>query len=207
MNVSDLLLCCWPGLPKLWLRGTFSSLIPAVLFAMTLNLAFISTFLWTDWASFVGPSLLWPIVVLFWLVGGYVGFQQLPKLVVIPEDVQPTGNEPDHLVSAQIAYLRGHYEEAEILVKRQLVRHPDDIPAGLFLGTLYRHRGQLIKARRQLSSLNKWDTAIRWQFEIDRELDQIEEQLTEEESLESGVEAPDTSSEPSDRENSTKLAG
>lgn len=179
MNASDLLLCCWPGLPKLWLRGVFASLVPAVLFAIALNLALITTFLWTEWLTILSPSFLWPMVVLFWAVGIYVGFRQLPELIVIPEDVQPAAGEPDLLAAAQLAYLQGHLEEAELLIQRQLTRHPDDVPAGLFLGTLLRHRGLLIQARRQLSSLNKWDSSIRWRFEIDRELDLIEDQLAE----------------------------
>lgn len=193
MNVSDLLLCCWPGLPKLWLRGAYSSLIPAVLFAMTLNLAFISTFLWTDWGSTVSPAFLWPMVVVFWVVGAWVGFQQLPDLLLIPQDVTPAKGETDHLAAAQISYLQGHLEEAELLLKRQLVAHPDDIAAGLYLGTLYRHQGLYHQARRQLSSLNRWDASAHWRFEIDRELDLIEselEELTEEEAESSSAEDP-----------------
>lgn len=148
---------------------------------MTLNLALISTFLWLDWGTVVSPALLWPMVVMFWLGGVIIGFHQLPQLLVIPQDVQPVAGEPDLLAAAQCEYLQGHYEEAELLIKRQLVRHPDDVPAGLFLGTLLRHRGSLLMARRQLSSLNKWDSALRWRFEIDRELDTIEELLADSE--------------------------
>ncbi len=179
MNLTDSFLCVWPGLPKLWLRGALGSLVLAVLFAIALNLALINTFLWPHWMVIASPGLVWPILFVVWGYCAFTGFRNLPDLLLIPDDIQPSAGKPDFLSDAQMEYLRGHYEEAELLLRRQLNRYPDDIPAGLMLGTLYRHQGRLVLAKRQLSQLSKWDLSIRWRFEIDKELDTIEELLAQ----------------------------
>ena len=36
----------WPGLPWLWLRGSFAGLVLAAAFAVTLGMAVITSFIW-----------------------------------------------------------------------------------------------------------------------------------------------------------------
>lgn len=194
MNLTDCLLCLWPGLPKLWLRASLRSMLLAVLFAIALNLALIHTFLWPQWLPLLSPYLMWPMLALVWTFSAWTGLRQIPDLLLLPPEVQTVAGEPDFLAEAQLEYLRGHYAEAELLLKRQLHRHADDIPAGLMLGTLYRHQGRLRDARSQLSGLSKWDSSLRWRFEIDRELDAIKELLEAAETM--MEEQPTTESTP-----------
>lgn len=175
MNFSDSLLCLWPGLPRLWLRGQWSSLIPALLFTILLNLALIQTFLWPEWLSFASTFILWPILSLMWISFAVVSFQELPDLLLVPRQDQEPVVGPDLFPVAQKEYLKGNFVEAELLLKRQISNHPEDIPSALLLATLYRHQNKQGQCKRQLSKLSAWDQSIHWQFEIDRELDLIDE--------------------------------
>jgi len=180
VNLVDVWLCCWPGLPRLWLRGEFRGLAWAVGFSLALNLALIHTFLWPEWLPLASPLLLWPPLFLWWCWAAWRGFHSIPDLILVPTGAQPGEGRPDFLAEAQVEYLRGHLEEAEILLRRQIERYADDIPAGLMLATLLRHRGRYTAARQQLVQLRRWDAAQRWQFEIQRELEAIESLWSEE---------------------------
>jgi hypothetical protein len=169
LNLSDQWLCLWPGLPRLWLRGDWKALGGAVLFAGALNLTLIHTFLWPRWVPLPSPLWLWPILILVWGVACWSGWRQIPELLLVPAGAQPATGQPDFLSDAQAAYLRGHWEEAELLLRRQLRQYPDDIAAGLMLATMFRHQGKLAEAQQQLRDVRRWDAAQRWEFEIDRE--------------------------------------
>jgi hypothetical protein len=168
LNLSDNWLCLWPGLPRLWLRGDGWGLLSAVLFAGALNLTLIHTFLWTQWAPLPSPLWLWPILLLAWSFGCWSGWRQIPDLLLIPTGAQPVAGQPDFLADAQAAYLQGHWEETEILLRRQLDHYPDDIAAGLLFATLLRHQGKREASKQQLRDLRRWDAAQHWAFEIDR---------------------------------------
>ncbi len=182
MNLADLWLSAWPGLPRLWLRGDGWALLYAVLFAVALNLALIHTFLWPEWAPLPSPLWIWPMLLLAWAVSGWHGVSQIPDLLQVPQGAQPQAGQPDFLSEAQTTYLRGHWEEAELLLRRQLHHYPDDIPAGMLLATLLRHQGQLLQARQQLQELQRWDAAQWWEFEIEREVAAIERAQNEDSS-------------------------
>jgi hypothetical protein len=88
--------------------------------------------------------------------------------LLIPTGAQPVAGQPDFLADAQAAYLQGHWEETEILLRRQLDHYPDDIAAGLLFATLLRHQGKREASKQQLRDLRRWDAAQHWAFEIDR---------------------------------------
>lgn len=169
LNLSDQWLCLWPGLPRLWLRGDWNALACAVLFAGALNLTLIHTFLWPLWVPLPSPLWLWPILFLVWTTACWLGWRQIPDLLLVPTGAQPATGQPDFLADAQAAYLRGHWEESELLLRRQLRAYPDDIAAGLMLATMFRHQGKLAEARHQLGEVQRWDAAQWWDFEIQRE--------------------------------------
>jgi len=174
LNLADVWLGTWPGLPRLWLRGDGWSLLYAVLFAGALNLTLIHTFLWPDWLPLPSPLWIWPMLLLAWVASGWRGLRQIPDLLLVPTGAQPTAGQPDFLSEAQAVYLRGHWEEAELLLRRQLHHYPDDIAAGMLRATLLRHQSQWSQARQQLQDLQRWDAAQWWAFEIEREFAAIE---------------------------------
>jgi len=117
---------------------------------------------------------LWPILSLVWIALCWVGWRQIPDLLLVPTGAQPSADQPDFLAEAQAAYLRGHWEETEILLRRQLRQYPDDIAAGMMLATMFRHQGKLAAAQQQLRDVRRWDAAQHWDFELERESAAIE---------------------------------
>ena len=46
MESARYLTLVWPGLPWLWLRGSFAGLVLAIAFAVTVDVAILTTFIW-----------------------------------------------------------------------------------------------------------------------------------------------------------------
>ena len=58
----------WPGLPWLWLRGSLAGLVLAVAFAVTLDVALITTFIWPDLVELSFILAVWTAAAIVWLV-------------------------------------------------------------------------------------------------------------------------------------------
>ena len=196
MKWGQNLLCGWPGLPQLWLRGNYTSLIWAIGFSVVLNLALVSTFIWPALLGDVAPAIAWPILFLVWLVTTWgalhsiVDLSKPPKMsseqersdfsteksgIIVSDDPAELQRENSHTLfnQAQREYLRGHWAEAESLLKRRLKLAERDIEARLLLATLFRHTERLDWASEQLLQLEKYDESVHWNFEIRRERELI----------------------------------
>ena len=177
MKWGQLLLCGWPGLAHLWLRGSYPALIGAIGFSLVLNLALVATFLWPALLGEFFPVIAWPIIFLVWLISCWTSLsvvQQLsgpPKMSseqerndfsaeksgIINYDSQSDLDEaPSHTLfnRAQREYLKGHWIDAETLLKERLDQAERDIEARLLLATLFRHTGKLDLASFQLEQMN-----------------------------------------------------
>ena len=102
--------------------------------------------------------------------------RNLPDVMSLTKDevFDPEDNENEEsvdtlFIEARREYLKGHWEEARSLLLRQLRHHPRDIESRLMLATLYRHTRQFDDAVTQLNQLEKYDPAISWNNEIERE--------------------------------------
>ena len=176
MSWGPSLLCCWPGLPGLWYQGRWTSLILAIGFAVLLNLTLVATFIWTDlFQDDSFPAIAWPVLLLFWLATTMVARRNLPDVMSLTgEDhssvVHDDTDDVDSLfIDARREYLKGHWQEARGLLQRQLRHHPRDIESRLMLATLFRHTRQFDAARSELDHLRKYDPAVIWKNEMDRE--------------------------------------
>lgn len=176
MRWGPLILCGWPGLPGLWFRGQMSSLLVAVGFSILLNLALVSSFLWRWSLGETFPAVAWPVIFLIWSTSAWIGYNRLTDVMSVPSSEKVADPErPDTLfIQAQREYLGGHWEEAESLLRRRIDGAPRDVEARLLLVTLLRHTRRLDLARNQLSEMQKYDEAIEWEFESDRERQLIE---------------------------------
>jgi hypothetical protein len=56
----------------------------------------------------------------------------------------------------------------------RIEKAPRDVEARLLLVTLLRHTRRLDQARLQLSDMTRYDEALEWEFEVDRERQLIE---------------------------------
>ncbi len=198
MRWGQFLLCGWPGLAHLWLRGSYPALVLAIGFALLLNLALVATFLWPALLGDVFPAIAWPVVCLTWLTSAATACRSVQHLSVppmmncqreqeqIPEEkndeidwTKPdqTGESASHTLfnQAQREYLMGHWSEATMLLRRRLDQTERDVEARLLLATLYRRTGQRERATEELKQMERFDDSVHWAFEISRERELIEQ--------------------------------
>ena len=192
MKWGQLLLCGWPGLAQLWCRGSYSSLLWAIGFSLVLNLALVATLLWPAILGSFFPAIAWPIIFLVWLISTWTSLKTVEQIAVPRQSLsdqersefsaENSGSisqqdSSDHSEAsshtlfnrAQREYLRGHWNEAEALLKQRLNQDERDIEARLLLATLYRHADRFDKASIQLNELERFDESVHWNFEIQRE--------------------------------------
>jgi tetratricopeptide (TPR) repeat protein len=176
-NWGPALLCCWPGLPGLWYRGRWSSLVLAIGFSILLNLTVVASFIWTGiFQDEKFPAIAWPVLMLVWFCTTVLARRNLPDVMSLTKDDLSTRLHDDSddaidtlFIDARREYLKGHWKEARGLLTRQLRHHPRDIESRLMLATLFRHTRQFDDAVAQLNQIEKYDPAINWANEIARE--------------------------------------
>ena len=163
---TSLLTCCWPGLTRLWLKGEWTGLLWAVLFAVGMNFVLVASFIWPELLSTQVLIAVWLAVGVVWCVSVWRTYQQLPELngsTIDHEEVD------DLFQQAQSQYLKGHWLEAETVLIRLTRINPRDIEARLLLATLYRHTKQPQEAQQQLETLQRTDGSQTWAIEIAQE--------------------------------------
>ena len=177
MNWGSALLCCWPGLPGLWYRGRWTSLILAIAFAVLLNLTIVASFIWTGiFEDDAFPAIAWPMLLLIWFASVVIARRNMPDVMSLTKfdsiatvDTESAESIDALFIEARREYLKGHWDEAQSLLQRQLKRHSRDIESRLMLATLFRHTRQFDEATEQLNWIEKYDPAIHWKNEIARE--------------------------------------
>ena len=189
MDWGSRLLCSWPGLPGLWYRGHFSSLLLAVGFAIVLNLALISSFVWPHCLGETFPAVAWPTLLILWTVAAYVSVSTLPDVMSVASTAKVSADETSDtlFIQAQHEYLSGDWQAAESLLRQRLGRFPRDVESRLLLATLLRHDRRLEQASDQLDTIKKIDESYAWDFEIRRERKLIQLILEHEAAESAGV--------------------
>jgi hypothetical protein len=155
----------WPGLPQLWWQGAWSGLALAFGFAVLLDIAIVSTWVWTELLDPPFRIFAWSGVLLFWLGSVVAGAIQMPALLRVPSP-----EFIDELFSqAQGEYLKANWFECEVAINRLLEEKPGDTDAHLLLASMLRRLGHGEEARQQLRTLATLEGAGKWQLEIARE--------------------------------------
>ncbi len=186
--------CLWPGLPQLWQRGAWSGLALAAGFALCWNAALLCTLVWTEWQSVAVVRGLWLALGLFWCGTTLFSLWTGP-----PEPYAPLpAPEQDLFPLALNEYLRGNWFAAEGSLARLLEADPGDVDARLLLASLLRRTGRGDAARRELQRLERFDRAVKWRLEIERERQGLS-------SLETATE-PTAATEPGPSEDLAKAA-
>lgn len=116
------------------------------------------------------------MIFLIWGTSAWVAYYRLTDVMSVPTSEKVADPErPDTLfIQAQREYLGGHWEEAESLLQRRINHAPRDVEARLLLVTLLRHTRRLDRAREELEEMMRYDEALEWDFEVDRERQLIE---------------------------------
>jgi hypothetical protein len=155
----------WPGLPHLWWQGAWSGLALAGGFAVLLDIAILSTWVWTELLDLPFRLFAWCGVLLFWLGSAVASAMQMPTLLHVP-----SAELLEKLFAkGQAEYLKGNWFECEVAINRLLEEKPGDVDAVLLLASMLRRLGHGEEARQQLRILATLDGAGKWQLEIARE--------------------------------------
>jgi tetratricopeptide (TPR) repeat protein len=167
----------WPGLPQLWLRGSWAGLVIAVGFTTLANVLILATCVFHDWIPREQMLGGYGLVAVSWLAGWWQYRRQRVDEVVDPSEDEESivetstvglASEPREQLfrEAQQVYLRGDWVAAEQKLLKLLKLDDRDAEARLMLATLWRHQGRHREATRQLDKLNRLEAADPWQYEI-----------------------------------------
>jgi tetratricopeptide (TPR) repeat protein len=166
MGFARSLTLIWPGLPWLWLRGSLGGLILAVGFAVVLDVAILTTWIWSELVDRQVSVGIWSAAGAVWLVATVSALASFPPAIPKPRDAAA-----DALFrAARDAYLAKDWLAAETKLRALLVLAPTDGEAQLLLATLLRRVGRRAEARTALEKLSRSDSGIPWQSPISREL-------------------------------------
>jgi hypothetical protein len=167
----------WPGFVPAWLAARWEGFILAVAFAGALNLAIVLSVTTPGWqvangSTSASGAIAWLVVLALW-IGGAVWLRR--------DDPRRIGRQAGRcdpqletwFCEAQHEYLKGHWIEADTLIRRLLSQRPDDVEAGLLLATIQRRTLSWSAARRTLADLKTNTAAAAWTFELESEQRQI----------------------------------
>ncbi|MDA0254321.1 MAG: tetratricopeptide repeat protein [Planctomycetota bacterium] len=152
----------WPGLPWLWLRGSMAGLVLAVAFAITLDVAIVTTFIWPGLVELPLTIGCWTAAGLVWLASTVSALAAFPAALASP----PPAEVDPLFIRARDAYLARDWLTAEVRLREVLDASPTDGEAQLLLGTLLRRVGRLDEAATALEKLAASDSGIRWRQAI-----------------------------------------
>jgi thioredoxin-like negative regulator of GroEL len=169
MTAFRYLTLAWPGLPWLWLRGSRGGLVLALAFAVSLDVAVITTFVWPDLVELPITVAVWTATAVVWLVSTVSALAAFPPRLATPA---PAAVDP-LFVKARDAYLARDFIVAETRLRELLELAPTDGEAQLLLATLLRRAGRLVEARDALEKLSASDAGIRWRAAIAAERTRI----------------------------------
>ncbi|QDV27152.1 hypothetical protein Q31a_55390 [Aureliella helgolandensis] len=167
--------CLWPGFVAAWYQGVARGLFVATLFAWTLCVLLLATFIWPEWLALSLVRGLWVVVLVVWGVESVRNYWRLQSLL------KPESAESQTAFSkAQSEYLHGNWFEAEALLLEIVHQNPRDAEALLLLVGVLRHSRRWQPALRRLKQLELLDTAARWHFEMQREMQLIDREMARE---------------------------
>ena len=174
----------WPGLPHLWMRGSWVGLAVAVGFTALANTMLLASVVYRQWitgdALWVGYSALAAAWLVAWWQGlaarrGSIAEAAVDELSE-PAPADEKRSQLDQMFrEAQQCYLESDWVATERLLLKLLKRDARDIEARLMLATLWRHQGRHDEALRQLERLERLEAAEKWRHEIAAERRQLEQ--------------------------------
>lgn len=167
VQAARYLTLAWPGLPWLWLRGSVAGLVLATAFAVVLDAAIVTTFLWSELVEVQVTIGLWTAAASIWIVATISAVAAFPTALASGRDAMADAM----FVAARDAYLARDWLTAESKLRAALELSPTDGEAQLLLATLLRRVGRLDEARGALQKLARSDSGGPWRSAIARELD------------------------------------
>ena len=134
MGFARYLTLIWPGMPWLWLRGSFVGLVLALAFALAVDVAVFTTWIWSELVDFRLSLALWTGTAVVWLIATVSALTGFPPPIPHGRDAATDAL----FVKARDAYLARDWLAAETKLRALLDLSPTDGEAQLLLGTLLR---------------------------------------------------------------------
>ena len=182
----------WPGLPQLWVRGSWVGLAVAVGFTALANVLLLATCVFHQWLSSNTKLAGLGLMAVLWLGSWWHSRQWCRSEGSLGSSADGTKSEQrdeqqNRLFSeAQRLYLQNDWVRTEQLLLKLLKQDARDIESRLMLATLWHHQGRKAEALRQLDRLERLEAAQEWQLEINTlrgkltPVDEVEELASEE---------------------------
>lgn len=165
MGLVRSLTLVWPGLPWLWLRGSLGGLVLALAFAVLLDMAIVTTWIWSELVDLPVSIGIWTATITVWIMATASAASSFPA----PISKGPDAAAHTFFVKARDAYLARDWLTAETRLRAALALAPTDGEAQLLLATLLRRVGRKAEAKRALEQLSRSDSGAPWQTAIARE--------------------------------------
>jgi len=161
----------WPGLAQIWSGQEVLGLIFAAMFAVTLNLALVARFIWTESFASGWPAFFASLATVTWLSG--LGYTHWWLWRCHPgrhrEDIDRLYRE------ATEHYLQGRWNEARRRFEQILAMDETDADALMQLGTLFVRTDQPALARRSFRQCLDLEKGAKWRWEISQFLSRLNE--------------------------------
>lgn len=162
-------LVVWPGLPQIWAGQVALGLTLSLFFAVLINLAVVSQWVYVRWFDDSTRQALWVVTGL--LFSGMAAWTVIWAWKFHPERFQ-VEIESLYRESAD-HYLKGQWAQARDQLERLILLNPSDTEAHLRLARLLHRTGEPGLARRVLDQCRDTPGARTWWWEIDRMVESI----------------------------------
>ena len=166
MGLVRSLTLVWPGLPWLWLRGSIGGLVLALAFAVLLDMAIVTTWIWSELVDLQVSIGVWTATIAVWIAATASAVSSFPA----PISRDPDAAADTLFVKARDAYLARDWLTAETRLRAVLALATTDGEAQLLLATLLRRVGRGAESKRALEQLSRSDSGAPWQAAIAREI-------------------------------------
>lgn len=160
----------WPGLPQIWTGQELLGLILAAIFAVTLNLALVTQFIWTEALAVGWPGFFASLAAMVWLVAA--GYTSWWLWRCHPE--RHRGDIDRLFREATEHYLQGRWSEARLRFEQILAMDDTDADALMQLGTLLLRAEQPLLARRAFRQCLELEGGGKWRWEIGQVLSRLQ---------------------------------
>lgn len=148
----------------------------AVGFALLVNLALASSFVWRELLPNGLRNGLWAAVGVYWVAAAVQAFVA-DRRSAARKLAGPAGGET--LERAFTEYLKGNWFETERILVGLLHFDDEDVEARLLLATLLRRRRRWNEASAQLDRIEQSGRAAKWEQELRRERLLLQQALEE----------------------------
>jgi len=155
-------LSLWPGLAQVWSGQELLGLTLAGLFAVSLNLAVVARYVWTETFPPGTPAVFAATAAAVWLAG----FAYTLGWVWLRHPANHRAEIDALYREATESYLQGQFGEARRRLERITVMDGQDADALMQLGTLFVRTEQPALARRAFRQCLEREGGAKWRWEI-----------------------------------------